>query len=427
MMSVEKLPELRLDEKIRLVMPVGIINDEGRKEIDLILSSIPLPPLPDWWDYKTQVSGKGEYVGSFCKRVAKYFYQTENKKINSDILGKIGDVMSKHTDTNSEYVLDYTQKFNWRAGDYGDEGSCFWGCHAAARETLEEYKAYAVRFYNATKIPVKIGDWTSAYSHGIARAWVCKERNFYVVFNGYGFETSDIARIMAYHLGLSYRKIELTNFGEKEGLIWINGSKDKGEEYGSGFVIGPESLVHGMTEFDLSIEDTRSICISCGEVADSSCFYNDDIYCQSCFHDTFTLCEACEEYYYNDTMNECRSSDGRMWVCGDCMEDFIRCEYCGEYFLDDLITNVDDDNICNTCLSNHYLPCDDCLEYVRNSDITDGVCENCQTERDEKNEENEQNEQNEKEEEEKEEQEEQEEQEEIQLNISNTTATTFSF
>jgi hypothetical protein len=51
-------------------------------------------------------------------------------------------------------------------------------------------------------------------------------------------ETSDVARIFAHYLGVSYRRIGLTNRGSDSGLIYINS--------GRGFVVGPESAVHGM-------------------------------------------------------------------------------------------------------------------------------------------------------------------------------------
>ena len=352
-----KLPKLLVGTKITVTMPIGVINEVGRNDIGRFLDDLYLAPLPEWWDYNTQVKGRGEYVGSFCKRVAKYFYQTETFKISSDNLGKLGHIMSKHTDKNSQYIIDYTQKFDWDAGDFGDGGSCFWSCHKSARYALENEGAYAIRFYH---------DTFSRY--GYARAWIYPTNDFYIVFNGYGLETTDTARIMAHQLKMSYRKIELSNHGEKEGFLWINGSKENGDSYGNGFIIGPESVVHGRTHYDLSIEDETVMCHNCEDRIDQddAQINNGDYFCQSCFDDAFSQCENCKDYYCSDDMcsvHSCR------YVCHECFNSYVYCEECEEYHHEDNITEITDICVCDDCLDRWYSQCTICNEWTKS--ITD--------------------------------------------------------
>ena len=364
------LPKLVLDIKIKLNVPTGIITTEGRSIIDDWMQGKDLPCLPDWWDYKTQVPGRGEYVGSFCKRVAKYCYQEFKIKLTSNQLGELGSIMSHHTNKNNKYILEYTQDLNWEAGDFGDEGSCFWSCHKSARRTLEEYGAYAIRFYDVKNS-----------NRGIARAWICQQKNYYVLFNGYGLETSDIARTMAHHLNLSYRCIQLQNNEEKEGFLWINGSKEKSSYHGSGFVIAAESVVHGISEIDLKLEECQIMCYSCGEPTNEceDYMYDDQQYCENCFNEEIIWCEECEQYAQRES--SIVSNHGYM-ICQDCAEDYSDCYRCGEYYYHEDMVEVDNNDICPNCIENYGF-CELCKDWYPVNQVTDGICKKCQAQKDE--------------------------------------------
>ena len=278
--EIQVLPELQAGTKTIIKMPIGEIDEQGQEEIWVQLYHWDLPTLPEWWEYSTQVGGKGEYVGSFCKRVAKYYWKTTKTKLNSDQLGRLGSLVSRHTDKNTEYIIDYTQDLHsWDAGDFGDGGSCFWTCNSAARDMLESDGAWAIRFYQGVFKPDKRfkKGYNSKILRGYGRAWICKRDNYYVVFNGYGLETAHIARIMANDLNLSYRKICLLNYGEHDGLLYINNS---------GYTIGYEADINTLSNIDLQIYYGLILCCRCARQIDEDevRIYNNNEYCCECFN-----------------------------------------------------------------------------------------------------------------------------------------------
>jgi formylmethanofuran dehydrogenase subunit E len=354
---------ISFDEKTTLEVATGLISDAGRIEITEYLASLDLPELPVNWDWHARVGGKGEYVGTFPKRVAKYYYQKHQRKLTSDQLGHIGSVMAKHTNRHNRYTFDFTDSFDWSAGDYGDSGSCYWGCRRGARKLLDESGALAIRFYDEN-------------DDGMARAWICRGNGLYYLFNGYGLETADIARIFAQYLGASYRQIDLANNGSDSGIIWING--------GTGYAIGPEESVNGMSSYDLEIAEGEK-CADCGEYHDpEDMTYIDDhgYVCEDCLSD-YSYCEDCDCYYHNDDIHRVYGARGwERYVCDSCLDNYSQCEHCEEYFHSDNVREIDGNCVCDKCVENgDYTICDDCGDwhhhnYVREVD-GEWVCDDC--------------------------------------------------
>ncbi|MEL6526838.1 MAG: hypothetical protein AAFQ07_14135, partial [Chloroflexota bacterium] len=79
-----------------------------------------LAPLPDDWDYRWVVTGRGEYVGTFPKRVSNYYWQTFNIRTPQAFVQDIGQIARRHSEDNATYTIDFTDKLDWDAGDYGD-------------------------------------------------------------------------------------------------------------------------------------------------------------------------------------------------------------------------------------------------------------------------------------------------------------------
>ena len=325
-----KLPELPLDEKIVVHTTVGVISPKGKSIVNQWLADYYYPmQLPEWWDYRSKVDGKGKYVGSFCKRVAKYFYKEHNLKILNTHLGLLGSLISNHINKNDTYILEYTHNLDWKAGDFGDDKSCFWTGHQTARRSLKNGNAWAVRFYEnmislndcyscSTDVEFSLGSTISRLK-GFARAWICHTNKGYVVFNGYGLETSDIARIVAHQLNLSYQQINLTNRGETQELIYINGNSNG---KGNGFLIGHESVISNQNTVDLDLEDYRSVCPKCKTFInrDAKCYFERQIYCQCCFQEYFKMCKCCFTYHKKeDIQNQmCKSCRQRYFFCPIC-------------------------------------------------------------------------------------------------------------
>ena len=339
-----------------ITLPSGRISETGKREILSLLWNETgdncIPALPDDFAWQMQVGGKGEYVGSLPKRIAKYYWQKFTVKLNSDFLGKIGSLASQHTTKIDEFTFDFTSEFNWDDGDFGDAGSCYWGCRSKARDLLSENGGQAIRFFNGE----------GGARHGFARAWIMPHQDGLVCFNGYGMELSQIAHILAFHRGESYRKIRLANNDSADGLIWING--------GSGFLIGQESAINGASRFDLHIDSAT--CDNCGDFsAELTRVGNGNCLCESCMEE-YDYCDDCQEY-----QRDCTNVDGR-YVCESCLESYSMCEDCEEYH--ENTTEVSGERyVCDECLKNYTL-CHDCNVYFSETQEVSGghyVCNGC--------------------------------------------------
>lgn len=377
-------------QRIDIKLPGGHVPECARDAIFDFLRDNSLPSVPGWFDWRLKVGGKGEYVGSFAKRYAKYAWQAHNCKVPADLLGKLGSLVGERASRATRYSIDFTRDFNWRAGDFGDGGSCYWGCRAAARTALAQAGAFAIRTWDE--------------STGSGRAWIVREGDFFVVFNGYGPETSQFALILAHHLGLSYRKVSLTNNGEDGGLIWINGA--------TGYVVGAEDRINGMSQWDLSIDcefdlcaycnsptngnpivtvggdhicehcycDEYFTCSHCGEIHrfDDCTSIGDNCVCEDCLRTHYTLCGGCDEYWSDSEVTATRDGDR----CPGCMDYYVECAGCGDYVhCNDVVDDSDGDPVCPDCLKRYYDECAGCGDYrlKRGCRITeDGpMCPDC--------------------------------------------------
>ena len=63
--------DFNTDQKT-LQVPQNGISHRGKIVTAQLLFDWGLPDLPPDWDWQWKVNGKGEYVGTFPKRVAKY-------------------------------------------------------------------------------------------------------------------------------------------------------------------------------------------------------------------------------------------------------------------------------------------------------------------------------------------------------------------
>ncbi|MGB1284973.1 MAG: hypothetical protein ACPG7F_00450 [Aggregatilineales bacterium] len=295
-----------------------------------------LPALPDDWHWQWTVKGRGDYVGTFPKRISKYFYKKYEIKCPAEFLQQIGNIARQHSDDESSYLFDFTAEFNWQDGDYGDSGSCFWGGRSGAREMLAENGALAIRFYHPDKT-------------GKARAWLFKQREGqYIIFNGYGFKsdsTLTITRVFSQFTGLSYRKVYVQNHGTDNGTLWINS--------GRGYMIAsPDKLPDSKIEIELNWHDVNGeTCNECEDSISEDDTYHDPDgvqYCRDCFYDVCDTCYDCSETAWRDDMSYVES--GGYDICESCYDrNYTRCEGCDEIFHNDDIQNIKDVYCCTEC------------------------------------------------------------------------------
>lgn len=133
------------------------------------------------------------------------------------------------------------------------------------------------------------------------------------------------------------------------------------------------------------------ICARCGCRIDDDDYYEIDgeYYCEGC---TF-YCEFCHETHVRDNGTY---TDSYGQVCNDCLDEyFVQCEDCDEWIHRDDIVRLDVDGysrwVCDSC-ADDYTQCDKCGEWFTDINEHDGnyYCDDCLEEiEEEENEENE--------------------------------------
>jgi len=316
---------------------------------------------------------KGKYAGTFPKRIAKSIKAKYKKKIDPTILGNLGELAKRHTVEAKGYRIDFTSDFSWRAGDFGDEGSCFWGDHGGAKDMILNAGGLAVRFYEDD-------GWGSDKGYG--RAWMLPYGKHWVIFNTYGkhLTTITVARILATEMGWSYKRIRFHNNGDYDHTLWINGAR--------AYLIGETGKIEDIDSVDLRLTDEHRggeyVCAMCDERMDDYFTVNGSWYCSYCYEDNFFYCEGCNcDRYTADSSEVYYWMDGRMryysqYVCDDCHYDAIECKVCNRRFMEALNV-VDHSEVCNDCIED-LDTCEDCderiltphvhIEYPRNTNGT---------------------------------------------------------
>lgn len=201
---------MELEKKYTIIIDDAVVSTTGRLRINEYLVSQQFPSLwGDWWSWKW-VETNGQFRGKLPKRVSSYVRRWGGKRLTTEQLSIIGNIAKENLLSEVSYTFDFTDKFNWEAGDFGDSCSCFWGCRNMAKGVMEKEGVLAIRFY-------------AGYS-GIGRAWLYKLSDTqWILFNAYGLSTIDCANIFARFLGgWEYDEVVLTVNGEEEGLIYIN-------------------------------------------------------------------------------------------------------------------------------------------------------------------------------------------------------------
>lgn len=317
---------MELNKRFTLITEKGTISTEG---IQAVLRYLRAQDLHgDGWGLTTpaprylwELPESFEWVwltaqGAFPKRVARYYYQAQRVKLPDSVKAEVGNLARRYSESEVSYTFELVNRVDWRAGDFGDSGSCYWGSNSEARNILHDNAALAIRFYNGEQ--------------GIGRAWIATiEDSMYIVFNGYGFPnpTFTIARVFAAWRGLTFKGIGLTSNGTADGTLWIDGGK--------GYAVGaPDQMADFAGHYDLEWDDPYAYrCERCGDVLSEVNAYSDP--------DGYTYCADC---YY---------------------ELFADCGHCGETVANDYATYVDGEMICEYCLSRHYQQCEDCGEWFR--------------------------------------------------------------
>lgn len=301
--SEETKIKLELLKPFILETPDGDISETGQSEIEWAISSAGHPSLPANFEWKW-LAGRG----TLPKRIQSYLYKEHQIKASPELIANIGNLGKMHASKAGKVVLDFTEKLDWSDGAFGDGGSCFWGEKSGARDMIEEH-AYAVRGYKVREghtMPATSEELRYPMLRGYARAWVADiGDNRLVVFNGYGENTLTFARWLALFFSCTYKRIDLTNNGLDDGVLWINGA--------CGYLIGAHSKIELISRHDFGWPERSGY-----------------------------ICEICDERIPEDEEYTAWTSRGsRITACHDCVSE---CPNCGEYYTYDVAQLM-----CNAC------------------------------------------------------------------------------
>lgn len=267
-----------------------------------------LPQLPYNWDWQWTVNN-GAYRGTFPKRAAAFWRKDCGLKCPQSFIAQLGDVARLHTPEFRTYFFRFVAEFDWQDGDYGDEGSCFWGDRSGARSLMQENGFRAVQF-------------VSERGNGYARAWMKQMGAKWILFNAYGLTLTKMAQVLAGFWGVAYKNIRLRNSDNTTGLLYING--------GQGVLLGNRSTIAPFNTIDFGMVNVGQ-CSECGQSLDVNDFMQtvgNTLYCRDCFHERYIVCQSCDEIADRE---DSVSIENEGYVCESCYNygDYTSCEFCG--------------------------------------------------------------------------------------------------
>ena len=333
--------------------------------------------------------------GTLPKRLDSTLRKLWDVRLPREAISQLGNIASEHTERISRHVLEFTQDFGWQRGAFGDDDSCFWTDRRGAKAMLHSMGAYALRFYDP--------DYDET---GWARSWLVPTNDFYVLFNAYSknnigvcYDALSQSRILAYFLGCSYKRVDpLTNHGNADGTLWINGRKQNDYNCGRvphGYVVGYPEDIAAVKSYDFECHDVDSeeyderytTCERCDDTVsndDTSCV-DEQSWCDYCTRHYASWCDHCDEYHCAD---DCRSvvvndrGESETW-CTSCYEnDADQCDSCNEYFANASLVEVHGGYwVCTSCVENEVEECEVCGSL--NTSMRNGSC-HCAANRDQR-------------------------------------------
>lgn len=298
-----------------------------RSRAELLENIIQIFPIHEW-------TGENN---TKIQKVIKKIYHVLGMKYPEKEWAEFWSEMLRIDKTLYFRICDVKKEGWWDAGDYGDDGSCFWGDRAGARDTLEEEEQFrAVLFYDGalfSKLPTF--KELQAKSHGWGRCWLWyRKKGGFILFNFYNQEKNRfvgniLAQKIAESLGLHYKSIQLDNNGEDSGTLYLND--------GRGYLLTTEPATVSKLDFRLRTyersESDDYTCDYCGVGVSEDMVYfstNDEPLCERCFNNYYFVCDKCGETEHRDNMLTLENSDN--CYCKDCIDKVgVYSDYHGKY------------------------------------------------------------------------------------------------
>lgn len=305
------------------------------------------------------------------KRISSYLNKNHDISLPKDALTYIGKLASDNCVT-GKYHFEFTESLDWERGTFGDPSSCFWSDRRYARKMMEKAGLLAIRIYDE-------------YNNGKARAWVLpyipigkkgnrKDANRaegFVVFNGYGLQTRNIATIISRVFEYDYKKVNLRNHGGYNGSLWIN-------DEGSGYAISKPEILEKITKIDFQIDEPRT-CYGSRELMWSEeewiYFENSDrYYSKKWAKKHLKTCKYCNEYAEDENQYIVYGENGDtdMHGCYNCIQKMLTnkeifvCAASHRYFKASAIAfELTKGSFVSKAYASNYYNCESCHAWYR--------------------------------------------------------------
>lgn len=375
--------KMEMDKLVTVTMTDDGVSEQAVRNIQnyLYCGTLSPPALPSSfsWVWKNE-------RGTLPKRIASALYETNKFKLSEQDLSTIGTMASVGLTKVKEYYVDFTSSIGWKAGDFGDGGSCFWGDRKRAKIIIEK-NGFAMRFWVDDK-----------GSKGLGRVWgadITKQLGLdapaFALFNAYGIDLALTGRVLGRHLGLSQSVVSLVNKGMgTDGILFFNNS-------GLSVLVTDDITIGKVTAagkrvIDLDWPDDSVQCHSCSVRIKhgGECRGNDEhYYCLSCWSMLFYSCTGCSKVrviklgFSQETWNGWERILGRPnknTYCKECAEVYLLpCSLCGQNTFQGRLHVVENKGLCPDCFSIEAVRCGVCETVSLKTQKTGGVylCVRC--------------------------------------------------
>ena len=245
--------------------------------------------------------------GVFPKRLSKYVKEALEVDLPKDVLEAVGAIAKAHIPPGKTYIYDLTDKFDWKDGDFGDKGSCFWASKASAKNVIAEHNGMALRFYYEHV--------TETRTTGYARCWVIPRAGALLTMNGYGLDLLEQSQVLAEIVGATAVRVGLTNNERHDGIVWINNAR--------GYIIS-DAPPERDTQLDLHF-DTRRRCVKCERMYDGQSYWVDDLeVCGLCLENAHR-CGNCMKWSFSMPERRYQEMLGCA-LCINCAKTVVVCD-----------------------------------------------------------------------------------------------------
>lgn len=171
--------------------------------------------------------------GNFSKRLAKLVYQKYNLKLDEELMARIANIAQQYASKEKHHHIAFTRDINRSPQEFVNVGSCWWAGYSISRCHFKELGGIAIRTFENGNEKRPISRAFIIPLSKTLRPTLNIPASAYFVFNAYGLELFEFARIIAQMTGLSYGRV--TTEGPAREHLYINNN--------SGALVAEQSLI----------------------------------------------------------------------------------------------------------------------------------------------------------------------------------------